>query len=312
MNILFYGASVTAQSGNSGYFNYLHRIDLNFERLAFPSSQFYNAGFFNAHRVKDLLIKPDIIFFEWSTTGENDFDIDKLYYFLNEMQVNDILPIFLILPKITEYKNNRISDDQLYKISNESKVPLLDLRHLLSNNAHTDILRDGVHTTELGAKLYANCILEFLESDISLTVKNLKIEKSLDYNISYYNVDLILNENEKLIFDFKSKDINSEVVASLIKGPSTPILEYVSNEVIDKKSFFDPWCYYERENFDTLISATTLNKIFSNSIEIKISKQYPDFSITKTGEIFTMPRQLIIKSIYTSGINNFSYKLIQN
>ena len=310
MNILFYGASVTAQSGSSGYFNYLNFNNYKFERLAFPSSQFYNAGFFNTHRVIEYSNKPDIVFFEWSTTGENSFELDKIYYFINEMKKNNILPVFLILPRISTYSSNRISDNQLYKISIESGVPLLDLRYLLCDNIPSEILRDDVHTTEFGAQLYASCILDFIKSEIISCADNIKIDNIVDYKIRSYDVDLTLLENQILVFYFDSKSPDSEVVASLIKGPNTPIIEYISEEVIDKKSFFDPWCYYERENFDTLITATIFNKISNNSISLKISDECPDFSITKTKEIFTEPKKLVIKSIYTLGLSNFSYKLL--
>jgi ABC-type Fe3+-hydroxamate transport system substrate-binding protein len=80
--IIFFGASVTHQKGTSGYFDNLSLLvgkDADLSRITFPSSEFCNAGFYNIDTVVSL--KPDIVFLEWSTTGEKIYDeIDSDIY----------------------------------------------------------------------------------------------------------------------------------------------------------------------------------------------------------------------------------------
>ena len=310
LNVLFYGASVTHQTGSSGYFQNLDKDFFQSDRMSYPSSQFYNAGFYNAHKIKNLSNKPDLVFFEWSTTGETQFDLDKLNYFINELIRNNILPIFLILPKKSTFKNNRISDVQLYEFNKNLSIPLLDLRYLLTDQNMDDLLRDDVHTTELGAKLYAECIVQFITLNSKSALDCKILENAPAFNIAHHDVDLNLCENQTLIFSYNSINLKKEIAVSLIKGPFSPVIEYLSDgNVIGEHCFFDPWCYYERENFDTLVPEFIFEKLTSNSIGIRISNKSPDFTITKTKEVFIVPKKLLLKSIYTSGLDNLTWVL---
>ena len=77
-NVLFYGASVTHQSGSSSYFDNLEKNKFNYSRMSYPSSQFYNAGFYNIPRVKTLTDFPDIIFFDEPSAGLDPINARKL------------------------------------------------------------------------------------------------------------------------------------------------------------------------------------------------------------------------------------------
>jgi hypothetical protein len=307
-NVLFYGASVTHQSGSSSYFDNLEKNKFNYSRMSYPSSQFYNAGFYNIPRVKTLTDFPDIIFFEWSTTGENTFDIEKLKYALNELASSKILPAFLLLPKKETYKVNRPSDDQLYSLSSEFNIPLLDLRYLLNETNCEEILRDSVHTTEVGGKLYADAINKFLECETFGSPENIVLDQVPNYSIEIFDGKVELFEGQLLTLNFDSRSEHSEVAISHTIGPYSPVIEYISDGlVIGKYSIFDPWCYYERDNFTTLVPQSIFKKLSSKSLIIKISPDSPDFSITKTGEIFTIPKRLDIKSVFTCDLRDFTY-----
>jgi len=306
-NILFYGASVTHQTGKTGFFENLKNDNFIFTRMTFPSSQFYNAGFYNIPRINNLEKKPEIVFFEWSTTGETEFDSLKLNYFIKSLIISNILPVFLILPKKDTFKFNRHCDEQLYNISSNAKVPLLDLRDILISNNIDEVLRDNVHTTEIGAKLYAERIDQFLTTFLFYESKNIQLEEVVDFNIATHDLNCTITEGQSLSFLFTSSQ-HSEIAISHTIGPYSPVLEYVSGgNLISKTSVFDPWCYYERDNFTTLVPNNIFKKISSNSLAIKISLDLPDFSITKTGEVFDMPRKLNVKSIFTCDLKDFSY-----
>lgn len=308
-NILFYGASVTAQTGKSSFFENLMTENFAFSRLSYPSSQFYNAGFYNIPRIDSLSTKPDCVFFEWSTTGETEFDSNKLKYYINFLISKKIIPVFLLLPKKDTFNFNRPCDAQLYQLNKEYGVPLLDFRDLLDKHNPDDMLRDNVHTTEFGAKLYAERIVSFLEEFSFSDMKEIQVERDHAFNIAAYDLNCSLTENQTLQFVFSSSEF-SEIAISHTIGPYSPVLEYLSNGVlISKQSIFDAWCHYERENFTTLVPQSVFRLLSSNALTIRISSDMPNFSITKTGEIFDLPRMLKIQSIFTCDLQNFSYSL---
>ena len=311
-NILFYGASVTYQSGVASYFDNLDKNKFNLSRMSYPSSQFYNAGFYNIPRVKALAVYPDVIFFEWSTTGENIFDLEKLKYVISELVNSKIQLVFLLLPKKETYKVNRICDDQLYDLSSELNIPLLDLRYLLTEKNLELILRDGVHTSEVGGKLYADAIDKFLETQTFGNPKAFALDRVRNYSIQIFDGKVTLAEGQLLTLNFDSLSEYSEIAISHTIGPFSPIIEYISEgSIIGTHSIFDQWCYYERDNFTTLVPQSILKKS-SKSLAIKISSELPNFSLTKTGEIFNLPKKLDIKSIFTCDLKNFSHSLSGN
>jgi hypothetical protein len=305
--ILFYGASVTHQSGKSGYFDNLDNKSYSKLRMSYPSSQFYNAGFYNIPRIKFLSETPDIIFFEWSTTGENIFDLNKLKHVLVELSLQKIIPVFLLLPKKETFKFNRPCDEQLYSLSSEFDISLLDLRYLLNEYKAEEILRDGVHTTELGGKLYAAAIDSFLRQQTSRNPKLANLKQLINYNIKIIDEIVKIGEGQVLTFKFDSWVEFSEIAISHTVGPYTPIIEYISDgAIIGTHNFFDSWCHYERMMFTTLVPQSVFKKLSSKTLDLKISSELPDFSITKTGEIFNVPRKIDIHSFFTCNLENFS------
>lgn len=311
LNILFYGASVTAQSGDSGFVDNLAELDNSkiYRRLSFGSSQFDNAGFFNLLSILNSQQKPDIVFFEWSTTSENNYNADKLDYFVTSLLHHNILPVFLILPRTDTFKENRKSEFLLYELADTFDVPLLDLRYLLHKYPATELLRDIVHTTQFGANIYARKINKFLcahdwTEDFLTNKKEIEFKKYYDLNMIELNKEIGKDQYLELNFDALS-DL-SEITISLLKGPYAPIIDIFSNDLLVKEqSIFDPWCHYERENFTTLIYSSSISK-GRNKIDIKISNKDPDYESTKTGEIFLGEKKLKIKSFFTNDINNFN------
>jgi hypothetical protein len=310
-NILFYGASVTHQTGKTGYYENLVSNNFNFYRMSYPSSQFYNAGFYNIPRIIELVERPDIVFFEWSTTGENEFNLLKLEYLIRQLSYNQINLVFLLLPKKDTFQIDRKCDIQLHKLSLDFNIPILDLRGLLTAHAPDEIFRDGVHTTEKGAKLYSSCILEFLDSNIVESHDALKFDGRIDFNIKIFDINKVVTESQLLILNFSAASNYSEIAISHSIGPFSPVIEYISDGVvIGSKSIFDTWCYYQRDNFTTLVPQSIISKLTTNSISIKISSVSPDYSITKTGEIFNIEKKLEIKSLYTCDLKDFYYSII--
>jgi hypothetical protein len=312
IRILFFGASVTAQSGENGFYDHLVKLDSKnaYRRLSFGSSQFDNAGFFNLPIILREQDKPDIVFFEWSTTNEQHFNPDKLSYFVMSLLHNNILPIFLLLPKIDTFKENRKSDFLLYELADSFQLPLLDLRYLLFKHLPTEIIRDIVHTTPFGANVYASKIYKFLcsfgENDLLLArVAEFDFKKS--YKLDVHEINKEIGKDQYLELNFDAISTRSEITVSLLKGPFSPIINIFSNDsLIKEQSIFDPWCHYERENFTSLIHSSQIEH-GNNKIAIKISDKDPDYASTQTREVFLGEKKFKIKSMFTNDITNFDF-----
>lgn len=303
-SILFFGASVTHQSTHTGYFQKLHGNQRhNFCRLSYPSSQLFNAGFYNVNKIFDGENKPNIVFLEWSTTSESSYDLDVLSYILAQILKNHAVPVFLILPTKANIETTRDSESMLVELSDSHAIPILDLRYLVHKIPLDELLHDGVHTTELGATLYANEILNFLDSfsfDDRSLMKNID---SKEYLLQSYKGDFLLEQGNLLKLTYVQVSTFSEISISHLVGPFSPIIEYlVEGEVIWEHSFLDPWCRYARENFTTLVPSFILSSA-PHGITLRISDKAPDFSIVlKSDTPYLGPKKLDIATLYTCNL----------
>ncbi len=308
--IFFFGASVTHQSGDSGYYS---KISINerydFNRLSFPSSQLFNAGFFNVHKIFEMDTIHDIIFLEWSTTGENSYELHTLKYIVGIILKNNAHPVFLILPT---HQNlvSRNSENLLFKVGVEWGVPVLDLRYK-HESILIDCLRDGVHTNENGANLYANWILDFLDGFDYSSKPTFVNDESSKYIISSLTSKFLMMKGNVLELEFLKINHTSEISIIHRVGPFSPILEYYSDndDLIWEKEFLDPWCRYERENFTTLIPNQILSKT-NRMVRIKISDKLPDYSkVLKYEEKFLGERVMKLESLYFCNLTDVSVKI---
>jgi hypothetical protein len=192
--ILIYGASVSAQKGEQGYYTYLDSLlnktlnsnQIEISRITYPSASFSGAGFFCIDIV--LAINPTILIFDWLSTSEEEFDQSKLINFVIALIKKNIAIIFLNLPRLDSYENSRKNYFQLKDIATYFNLPFVDLVSISKEEKFTihDICRDGVHTNEVGAKLYANKILHFI---------NKLIENPPNFNLDKKRIDHFLNNS---------------------------------------------------------------------------------------------------------------------
>jgi len=307
-NILFYGASVTQQSGESSYFDNLKKkCSDNLIRLSYPSAQLYNAGFFNIYEIKKL--NPDIVFMEWSTTGEKIYDIRKLFLILNFLTLHNIIPIFLILPQSRNYFENRRSEDQLYQISKAYDISVLDLRIpcRAQNLELKDFLRDAVHTNKNGADLYSDCLANFL-SDVTIKPINLTPDPLLVPKINVYDLDAEVIESKSLILEIGDHDLTSEIAIMHKVGPYTPVIEIYSNDrLVSARNLWDQWCHYERTSFTTLISNTYFRSIHQD-IKILVSPTPPIYELSANPNLtFSGKKKLLPIKLYAYNVEIFNF-----
>jgi hypothetical protein len=270
--VIFYGASVTHQSKGEGYFEYLKKSfefnDLfHFDRLSFPACHFNDAGFLNHNLL--LNMNPNIVIFEWNTTGLAEFDEKKLNVMILGCLKNKIIPAFLILPRVSTNLNiNRRCEDQVIELCKMYDLPLLDLRKL-SNIVL--LLRDDVHTNNLGAKEYSEKILDWINKGFSINSEKINnLIYPAEINIKPTQLPISKIENSLSLNLVITGEMPEIVVVGKV-GPYSPVAKIsIDNDFsIIKKSFWDPWCYYERV---MTISLTEYMKFPSKNGEILLFK----------------------------------------
>jgi hypothetical protein len=80
--------------------------------------------------------------------------MNKLLYIVGILFKKKIIPIFLILARKSNIKNNRICENQIKNLCFKFNLMFLDY-HLIINPKY-DLKKDGVHTNKSGAIKYAN------------------------------------------------------------------------------------------------------------------------------------------------------------
>lgn len=206
---------------------------------------------------------------------------------------NDIVPVFLFFDR-TELDEQRLL---MYNAMKEyaEKYGIQSIS-VYGNDNPNSFLRDGVHTNEVGARLYGEKILEFLATctptipvefppcRFSRPIKEMEINKKVQSHI-------VLRGN------------NISIVSMLLKlGPHAGIID------LDGKSYYntwDQWCYYEREN----IKVSNVIK-FSGEFHIQVTDKEIDRSSCKKVDIdWSVKKYLDIVSIFYHEDDGFSYQV---
>ena len=288
MKIIFFGASVTAQTTNSstnqisGYYplvlEYFARNHPNImiDRIAAGSSHFDNAGYCLLDKAIEK--SPDILFIDWNSTGSSSFDPLLFNSFLAKLSCHSIFPVFMLLPRASLLGNHmqRRNVQQVYdKVANSSSI--LDLYKELNINStnYTNLLRDECHTNNVGAKAYAEVIIERL---------NLLLKQRLNQphgSITDQPVSSIIPVSVKNVSSSFIKASRLEMQLEVVKtpyskitiilenkiGPYSPVCSLKGTSIDDTKfSVWDPYCHYERANFTSIPSI----RINDNSEKIEI------------------------------------------
>ena len=314
--LLFYGASVTHQQGDSGYIKNVSESLGSYKciSLAYPATHFNDAGYY----YHELVIheKPDFCILEWNTTSSFSFDEEKIKLVLQKFISKGITPAFLILPRIgTNYisdePNDRVIETQAYAFSEIYQIPLLDLRNLKGLNL---LLRDEVHTNMEGARVYSKAIVDWVSGQGFYEVKN-------DINICQEYGKLSFLKYEKPLNIFKKICIETNVTGKLSElaftgsiGPYSPLLKVTIPQLgmIEIINVLDPWCYYERKSTLTLFKklGSVKFELSSLTILIEVMNEAPDYSCIKSSE-FKLPnvRFLSIDELIFSDIEANSSKI---
>jgi hypothetical protein len=303
MRIVFYGASVTQQSKNQGgeITGYVPKVidnlkvlgnDCDYVQMGFGSCHLDDAGFINYQKV--IHENPDLIVFEWHTTGLGRFHEQKFGKIIREF-TKQCKVLILILP-IERYVNQPTRDNIKQARAYQSEnCKILDLYPYYSKS----MLRDGVHTNAIGAKDYADLIAPVLfkyingfqlrRDDGEQIAKPSSIET---YSVSEYRSTIQVRTGQKLIITIKcAKKEKVQLYADLRLGPNSPVIEAVCRNQIQEIKILDAWCHYNRtcikpltRNFDLTEGTYKIElKIDTNRTAIHFSElqeNYPKLKIS--------------------------------
>ncbi len=255
-----YGASVTAQKKQSGYFTHLQKHfenKSNFElsKLSFGASHFDYAGYGYAKQM--LEEKPDIALIDWLTPSMKKFSLDKIINLNNELIKLGCLPIWVNFPRKDDLNCQRECYTQVKKVALKSGAIFFDLIEQLSaEKIENEYLRDIVHTTECGAEKYASKIIELIDSIVisDFELKILPLDKPIDI-FSIYDIESLIDKGSPLLMKvIKTTDLSPiELLLNTRIGPNSCFIDieiYDESGVLIETKIInptDPWCHYSRD-----------------------------------------------------------------
>lgn len=262
--VLFFGASVTAQSQDNGYFDVLRprlqALGIGVERLAHGSCHFDDAGF---HAMPDIPWSGlTHCLLDWNTTGLARMDPVKLHFVVDQMLAHGVQPSFMILPQDRNLSTDREAETQVIALSRSLGLPWLDLR---PDFQPAGLLRDSVHTTPAGAQHHARRILGFIEAELMRArppdfAALRRVWHAQQAPATFWFGGLPgpwdVPSGACLEIDYRLTGPLSEILFDLRVGPDSPLIEVtVAQAPPLRLSLWDPWCHYERRKMSTLVPA---------------------------------------------------------
>ena len=286
MKICFYGASVTQQSNDSGFVQQFKNIiktnnlyDLEIIQKGFGSMHLFDAGIC---KIDEIISKnPNLTFLDWFSTGYIEINSDKLEIYLDAI-VRKLMLIksnicFLLFDRECMSENILNMYDLIINYANKYNIHYIKL---YNNSNVKELLRDSVHTNEVGAKFYAETIYDYFTKNMSnKDINYTNIPNENEYSIiKTLKIDRKIEDKIVLFGNFKLIGIYQTI------GNFSGIVEIIKNN--KDKTFFniwDQWCHFSRDN----IKINTNNE-FVNSFEIIITQNGFDTSLCKENKDFTL------------------------
>lgn len=314
MKIVFFGASVTQQGEEHGYYPRLVKRlrssykTLETRRFAFGNCHFANMGHFALSRV--IAEKPDICILDWLSTSHPPTK-DEYKVLLEILTINNIVPVTAIFPrkdKIMSSVFSWIKDIGWYYIDIGEQPGF-----------QPDIfLRDSVHTNKDGAEFYSRTLYMYIErltesvnSSESLRQnpeipRDTSIYADFSYKYNQHNTRIDLRESKPIFSNTTSGAIHLVIIAT--KGPYAPVVKVDFNAEPSQASnickslefdLFDRWCYYDRTTLAFTLDVQPFTTAYlSISDAIPNYRRAPKLVSDSPVNEFYPHRHLLVNSIY--------------
>lgn len=289
--ICIFGASVTQQQ--SGYAVKLKDMmtTTNVHILGYGGNHLGDAGVCFLDNV--IKIKPTYCFIDFFSTAYVKTDnltteyLDTIVYKLTNVKCR-IVFLFMVRQDHDD-EGTRTFYRFLKQYLNSRQLYYIDLNDHFKYS--TELVRDTVHTTDIGSDKYAAKIYEIFKQSNIMFPRNITKTKYSD-GIKILDVNKIFKNNVVLEGDCL-------IVAFYLSiGRNSGIVE-INNT---KHQIWDEWCHYERNHFN--LPQTVVNK----HLEIKILQDAVDYSKCRR-EITNDTGVDIIKELNIIGIYYIGKKL---
>lgn len=290
MNIVFFGASVTQQ--RHGYVDSFRKYSKKnrVKKCGYGGMHLCNAGICFIDNIVKL--KPNICFVDWFSTGYNNEDSEACIY-INTIakKLIDIKcrVIFLFFPFQNDDKKSFFYKN-IKNYLTSKKMEFISIDEQIDNNEYNYILRDSIHTTVLGGKIYAEIIKNYL-----LDKASYNFSPKLDYT-KYSNI-----KRKKIQRVFKnkcslySKEGCHVIGVFHIVGPHSGVLEIENDGNISyKENVWDSWCYYLRNTF-------SLKMLIKGEVDINITNEVLDTTMCLKSHVLDTKKMLVFNSIFYIG-----------
>ncbi len=295
MKVAFFGASTVQQINGYADIFAKNYTEYKCKKFGYGGMHLNNAGIVFIDKV--IKWKPDICFVDWFCTDYINKDGKVELYvkvLLEKFSRINCRPIFLFLPH-----NDQEEDRKLFYQSTKKLVSDLDLEYicidqLLSKENISDIVRDRIHTNQLGAEKYAFILSDYLKMHKEFNI--ISFGKNCFSNIKSVRVNKVYDKT-------MSFDGNCFIVGmTQLVGNFTGLLDKVTNETSEEILLWDRWCYYTRNHFALSFEVLGKTDLFvtNKKFDTSTCKSNLDFSLFK--------KKLVIKKIYYVGDSLFVNK----
>lgn len=312
-HIAFYGASVTQQgtgyvrafktaleqdqkkelitSSNveDPYSLYVEKTGITISQLGYGSLHLKDSTLLLEESVLPLhrSNKIDICFLEWFTSEANIVPED-LQYLIQKLTKEDILPVFLLLYNHNDRKQRAITKTIYYNMSENFRVPLIDLDSYTSDNELyiPDLFRDNTHHTVEGGKKMGELLystiknytpvtgvkvlpkITFVPFDYkSLYKSTLKFVDGIAHPAVRFNVGNVIRIPNTIPGKFMG--------IWTIAGPDSGVINISNGEGgQNDMSIWDQWSHYDR----FVIRRFGGTWYTGDNLEIKLTDREPNYS----------------------------------
>lgn len=273
LNIAFFGASVTAQK--TGYVShFFNHKKFNVSQHGYGSMHIRDAGMCFIDDV--LETNPDYCFLDWFSTSYIPKE-QELYVYLDNFRYKFIHHncqiIFLLFSGSESHMSQSRLEmyDQVIDYAKKYNIPYINLYEHVKNKESKTLLRDVVHTLDLGSEIYGNKIHEEFTNNIlekyELNSENLIKNK-------YAEIKKIKLEKQVVEDFIKIKGKGELIGITQNVGPYSGVVKIEADGVFTNQRIWDVWCYYERKMI-------TIRKSFENYLNIFVSQEDFDSSSAK-------------------------------
>lgn len=251
-----------------------------------------------------LKLNPDYCFIEWFTptlnyTNENLKDY--IHTIITKCIQNCTVPIFLFFPKknhTSDIWENKIKQyGYILTILETYNIPYIEV-YKKTNKDLDILLRDVVHTTDIGAEEYFKIIHEeFLiiqkEKGNFMFPPSTKFENIKQININKTIQNKILLEGAAEIIS-----IHQDV------GPFSNKINLIADGVVKPYTLIDPDCYYVRSTFalsGRFKANFAIELLSEEKLKTLYKKEINWERVSKEGNCFPETNEMRFKTLYYIG-----------